>query len=341
MCFTDRVWGHGHGNSRSSHILWCAWVLVVWLISGLCSVQAEGGQPGTSAGALKTDRILFLDAVRIGDRTITVGERGKIFLSDDNGESWREAPTPATETLTAVHFFDAEHGWAVGHRGLALRTEDGGLTWQRGTLDMDFDNSMFDVWFRTPNDGLALSMFGQIFVTEDGGRTWQSRFAVNEEEELDAHLYSITSLNDGTLFIAGEMGTLLRSQDGGETWELLESPYVGSYFGIIHGIDDRLIAFGLRGNAWRSDDRGKSWEKIELGGGFMPLQSGALWPNDRIVLTGGSGFIAFSDDNGMTFHRVNTGTRAGFAKALPDEGGKSALMFGMTGIRKYSLNEVD
>ncbi len=330
---------HGNGGTRSSHIARSVCVLAAWLIFGVFSAYAGGGRPDTSAGALKTDRILFLDAVGIGNRIITVGERGKIFLSDDSGTSWREAPTPATETLTAVHFFDAEHGWAVGHRGVALRTEDGGLTWQRGTLDMDFDNSMFDVWFRTLNDGLALSMFGQIFVTEDGGRTWQSRFAVNDEEEFDAHLYGITSLSDGTLFIAAEMGKLLRSEDGGETWEMLDSPYIGSYFGIVHGSDDRVIAFGLRGNAWRSDDRGKSWEKIELGG-LMPLQGGALWPNGRIVLTGGGGYIAVSDDNGTTFHRVATGTRAGFAKALPGDDGNSTVAFGMAGIRKFKLNDI-
>ena len=313
------------------------WVLAAWLISGLCPVHAEEGMPETTGNALKTDRILFLDAVRIGNRIITVGERGKIFLSDDIGASWREVPAPATETLTAVYFIDAKHGWAVGHRGVALRTEDGGLTWQRGTLDMDFDNSMFDVWFRTPSDGLALSMFGQIFVTQDGGRSWQSRLAVSEEEALDAHLYGITSLSDGTLFIAGEMGSLLHSQDDGESWEVLDSPYVGSYFGIIHGTDDRLIAFGLRGNAWRSDDHGKSWEKVELGGGFMPLQGGALWPNGRIVLTGGGGYISISDDNGATFLKINTRIRAGFAKALPDDDGRTALTFGMTGIRKFAL----
>ena len=303
-------------------------------------MHAEGGQPDTTDNTLKTDRILFLDAVRIGNRIITVGERGKIFFSDDTGASWHEVSTPATETLTAVHFFDAEHGWAVGHRGVALRTEDGGLTWQRGTLDIDFDNSMFDVWFRTPSDGLALSMFGQIFVTKDGGRTWQSRLVLNEEVEFDAHLYSITSLTDGTLFVAGEMGSLLHSQNGGETWEVLYSPYIGSYFGIIHGTGDRLIAFGLRGNAWRSDDRGTSWGKIDLGGGFMPLQGGALWPDGRIVLTGGGGYVAYSEDNGTTFQRVTTGTRAGFAKALPDDGGESAMAFGMTGIRKFTLNVI-
>lgn len=326
-------------EKASIRALLSAGVFAAWLIFGLCLVYAEGGQPVTTSDALKTDRILFLDATHIGDRTVTVGERGKIFFSDDAGASWREADTPATETLTAVYFLDAKHGWAVGHRGVALRTEDGGLTWQRGTLDMDFDNSMFDVWFSTPDNGLALSMFGQIFVTNNGGRTWQSRLVVNEEE-FDAHLYSVTSLSDDTLFIAGEMGSLLHSPNGGETWEMLDSPYVGSYFGIINAADERLIAFGLRGNAWRSDDRGKSWQKIDLGGGFMPLQGGSLWPNGRIVLTGGGGYIAFSDDNGTTFQKITTGIRAGFAKALPDEDGESALAFGTAGIRKFALNSV-
>ena len=84
-------------QAKASTPTFCSvWVLAAWLISGLCSVvHAEGGQPDTTGNALKTDRILFLDAVRIGNRIITVGERGKIFFSDDTGASWREVSTPA------------------------------------------------------------------------------------------------------------------------------------------------------------------------------------------------------------------------------------------------------
>ena len=36
---------------------------------------------------------------------------------------------PTSVTLTAVRFADAQHGWAVGHGGVILATQDGGEQW--------------------------------------------------------------------------------------------------------------------------------------------------------------------------------------------------------------------
>ncbi len=54
------------------------------------------------------------------------GERGIVLLSDDAGVSWRQAKVPVSVSLTAVQFVDAEQGWAVGHLGVVLHTQDGG-----------------------------------------------------------------------------------------------------------------------------------------------------------------------------------------------------------------------
>ena len=76
-------------------------------------------------------RAVLLAAARAGTRTLAVGERGIIALSDDDGRSWRQASVPTSVTLTALRFADAQRGWAVGHGGTVLATEDGGQRWVR------------------------------------------------------------------------------------------------------------------------------------------------------------------------------------------------------------------
>src|SRR5690606_10281348 len=72
---------------------------------------------------------LLTDVTRAGDRVVTVGARGHILYSDDEGSTWTQAQVPVSTLITAVDFGDAENGWAVGHGAVILRTRDGGATW--------------------------------------------------------------------------------------------------------------------------------------------------------------------------------------------------------------------
>ena len=69
----------------------------------------------------------------------------------------------------------------------------------------------------------------------------------------------------GRLYIAGEAGHIFRSDDGGETWVTLPSPYDGSFFAVLPLGGESLLAVGLRGHVFRSDDGGTTWAEIESG----------------------------------------------------------------------------
>src|SRR5688500_9530167 len=61
-----------------------------------------------------------------GRRLVAVGERGTVLLSDDAAKRWRQAKVPVQVTLTAVRFVNDRTGWAVGHLGVILKSDDGG-----------------------------------------------------------------------------------------------------------------------------------------------------------------------------------------------------------------------
>src|SRR5688572_25730862 len=66
---------------------------------------------------------------RAGNRLVSVGVRGLIVMSDDEGKSWRQAASPVSSDLVAVRFVTPSRGWASGHDGVILSTEDGGNRW--------------------------------------------------------------------------------------------------------------------------------------------------------------------------------------------------------------------
>jgi photosystem II stability/assembly factor-like uncharacterized protein len=97
----------------------------------LWSLTAQvAAQPSAPIMPLAT-RSLLLDITLAGDRLVAAGERGHILYSDDNGDQWHQASVPTTQMLTGVYFADAKHGWAVGHDGLIIASDDGGKIWRQ------------------------------------------------------------------------------------------------------------------------------------------------------------------------------------------------------------------
>ena len=192
-------------------------------------------------------------------RIFAVGDRGHILVSEDKGTSWTQARVPTRSMLNAVVAVDGDKAWAVGHDTVIVHTSDGGKTWERQNFAPDDASPLFAVWFEDANHGLAIGAYAYILKTHDGGRTWE-RLEVDEEER---HWNGIAQAPDGTLYVAAEFGTVFRSEDRGRTWEVLTTPYGGTYFGAVALRDGAVLIFGLRGRVYRSADRGQTWQQID------------------------------------------------------------------------------
>lgn len=282
-------------------------------------------------------RSLLLDVARAGARLVAVGERGHVLLSDDDGVTWRQAKSvPMRTMLTAVWFADAQHGWAVGHDELILNTSDGGETWSRTHYAPESQQPLLDVWFADGQRGIAVGAYGAYYETTDGGRSWTSRRfepapatgaagdAVADEFAVDYHLNRIAGAA-GRLWIAAEAGRLYRSDDGGNTWRTLPSPYSGSWFGLLPLGRDSLLAFGLRGHLYRSDDGGSSWRELDSGVTSM-LTDGALLADGSLALVGLSGTVLRSADGGSSWDATAQDDRKGFSAVVAGPGGRLVVV---------------
>jgi photosystem II stability/assembly factor-like uncharacterized protein len=301
--------------------------VVLVAVAAIFAFSARRGQP-LPATQLHIEKMLTLDAERAGQRIVAVGEAGRIFLSDDGGKAWTEAKSPTPALLTGLSFFDAQHGWAVGHDAVILQSQDGGASWREVYKAPDEQKPLFDVLFVDPEKGFAVGAYATYLETVDGGKTWQRR-AILEE---DKHFNAITRLDDGTLIIVGEAGTLLRSVDGGVSWKAVASPYHGSYFGVLALKDGVVVAFGMRGKVARSLDRGATWALVETGLNSS-LFGGRMLPDGRVVLVGQDGVLLASRDQGATFIALDKTESRARSALIADEDG-SWLLFGEAGVER-------
>jgi photosystem II stability/assembly factor-like uncharacterized protein len=244
-------------------------------------------------------RMLLLAGAQVAPATfIAVGERTTILRSTDAARTWQAATIPPgfTATLTAVSFApDGQHGWVVGHDALILTTADSGLTWQKSWQGENLADSFLDVLALDARHILAVGAYGLCLETTDAGHTWMRRKLTPD----DYHFNRLTRGPTGTLYLAGEHGTLLRSADSGATWQSIESPYDGSFYGIIPLDAQTLLAHGLRGRLYRSADDGKSWQMIALADRVL-LATALQLKSGTLLFAGQARAFYISRDAGRT-----------------------------------------
>ncbi|MGH8494930.1 MAG: WD40/YVTN/BNR-like repeat-containing protein [Gammaproteobacteria bacterium] len=330
---------------------------LVALLAASLPVPAQGPPPGENHSILAplAPQSLLLDGAAAGGLMAVVGERGHVLLADEGGESWHQMRVPTTATLTGVYFSDREHGWAVGHDAVILRTADGGETWERVHFAPEEERPLLDVWFSDERHGYAVGAYSYFLETSDGGLTWQDRIleasawpvpepaagGADDEleydpaEDIDVHYNAIASASAGRLYMAAEAGQIFRSDDGGRTWWSMPSPYEGSFFGVLPLGGDSVLVFGLRGHLYRSDDGGVSWEAVETSTQAM-LTDGLKLDDGTIVLTGLAGTLLVSRDGARSFELVQFPNREGIAAALPGDAGKLWLI-GESGLDEFTL----
>jgi photosystem II stability/assembly factor-like uncharacterized protein len=332
-----------------------------------------------------------LDIAAAGNRLVTVGQRGHILYSEDQGQTWTQARVPTTVLLTRVFFATPEKGWAVGHDGHILHSQDGGVNWelQRDGLAAQalineqnvgrakakaaellqvlddapeeekedarealeeagwaLDNAiekldepvyappLMDVWFENEEQGWASGAYGSLVHTHNGGRDWADwSWKVGNSDEL--HLNGVTGDADGTLYLASEWGGVFRSTSDGEAWELLETGYEGSFFGVVvNPATGTVFAYGLLGTIYRSTDGGDNWE--ELQSKARASLFGALARADgTVIFVGQGGQATVTKDDGNSFTPLAQPFRAGLHGIAP-KGDSGYIVTGDGGSRILS-----
>ena len=257
---------------------------------------------------------LLLDIAIAEDRWVAVGERGHILLSDDTGNSWRQAHVPTRQMLTAVHFPTPSHGWAVGHDGMILATIDAGENWavQRNGLQAQrkLNQSAVEALQREQ------AQIKQALLAAQSPQQRQDLQLQLEDLELDLEdaelvlheevhappLLDVYFSSDRTGIAVGAFNTLLLTNDGGASWHhtssRLNNPEEYHLNGVAGDTPGNYWIAGEGGVLFRSNNSGASWQKLPspYAGSWFGID---ISPHSaRLVIFGLRGNIYYSDDEG-------------------------------------------
>jgi hypothetical protein len=231
--------------------------------------------------------------------------------------------------------------------GTVYRSADGGQSWEEiGRIEGFTGLSCLAVDPLDPARLLAGMEPAALFQSDDGGKTWREDPVIRRMSETNdwmvpwsdakghVRTISIDPNDPRRIYLAIEVGGVVRSEDGGETWENVH----GGIHDDVHAVavnpqEGRIVYAATRHRFGRSEDHGKTWRQINAfeGQGYSrPLAVNPDRP-DQI-------FTAAATVGPGGFDRPGVGAECGVFRS--DDGGLSWTHL-MNGLPAYFKSYVD
>ncbi len=145
---------------------------------------------------------------------------------------------PTLRGLHALRLVPPVGGWLVGDGGLVMTTGDLGHSWQTPPGELPSGVAeQFDfhaVAVRGEKVWVAGSPGTRVFHSPDGGQSWQA-IATGQNVPLRA----ITFIDDQHGWAVGELGTILATADGGQSWRMQRAGgRRAALLAVVAGVDD-------------------------------------------------------------------------------------------------------
>ncbi len=244
-----------------------------------------------------------LSHVYVGAARSGSGTRGGIFRRAIGDGSWTQLThgLPEVMQVQAIAVHPTNPGIIyLGTRSGPYRSTDRGQRWER----LDFADDGTEVWsiLVHPENPRILyvgtSPVG-VYRSDDGGESWRRLPAATQPERVKMKSFTCRVMRlaadparPDELYAALEVGGVMRSLDGGETWDdcssdllkLAELPQLRSTIDSDSHLEGMLdghalcvsaarpgtVVLAVRMGLFQSDDRGGSWQNMDVGR-FSPL----------------------------------------------------------------------
>jgi photosystem II stability/assembly factor-like uncharacterized protein len=222
---------------------------------------------------------------------------GAAVSTNQSGWLWG-SPEPQGNFLTAIEFGGGT-GYATGHFGTLLRTNDGGGTW--GTVRT---GQALDFAYLEMIDGDSVVAASQCAArrTDDGGRTFRRLAFTSNERTCQRPLFDISFPTSDVGYLLTADSRVLRTADGGRSFS--QRTAVPNEQGFALGVMFRNESTGLAvtagGNVFRTVNGGQDWTR-EFDGD--PSLNDVLFRETFAVAVGDGGTFLVSSDEGDTWTR--------------------------------------
>ncbi|MGE8068450.1 WD40/YVTN/BNR-like repeat-containing protein [Pseudomonas sp. NPDC089569] len=179
-----------------------------------------------------------------------VGAYGALMETTDGGKHWEDASDRLDNQdqlhLNAITAVKDAGLFVVGEQGSMFRSADWGQTWEK--LEGPYEGSLFGaIGTAQANTLLVYGLRGNLYRSTDFGSTWQQVELKAERGDLEFGLSGGTLLDDGSIVIVGNGGSVISSSDNGETFSVFNRRDRISLSSVVAAGNGNLILAGQGG----------------------------------------------------------------------------------------------
>ena len=272
----------------------------------------DAGESWTKTGADAPS--LAFEALALSPRyasdRLLYAAAGELLRSEDGGETWGTV-LAGSHVLAVAATVDSE-GHEIVLAGTetdgAFRSADGGDHWASanpGLLDLTVLALAVSPDFIADKTAFAGTASG-LYRTRNGGQAWRGLEPPVDDPAVQCLAVSPAFARDRTVLAGTEADGLLRSQDGGRTWEVVPDLAQGGVTAVAFG-GGLSVAVATDEGLALSADAGATWRMT--GQGLGPILSLVFVPlpnvGDRVVAGLASGGVALTKNDGARWERVD------------------------------------
>ena len=227
-----------------------------------------------------------------------------LFRSTDHGDSWthvsQDHVVDISTNVSGTFMLSTSHGEIY-------KSTDVGATWVKLTTDLPAgQNGLTSVTVSPNSSVIAYAQISNVagdavlglFKTTNGGANWTN---VTPAPPLDTYLNQgyynnaiVVNPDDANMVWAGGQ-KLIRTSDGGSTWNIAGAPVVHSdIHALIYRPGDNTLYVGCDGGVFSTNDEGTNWDT-----GINTLLPIAQFYNFSVKHTGGDVQLGGLQDNGF------------------------------------------
>jgi photosystem II stability/assembly factor-like uncharacterized protein len=236
------------------------------------------GNQWTQTG-LKTGFVanIALDPQSGGVAYVTSGSN--IYKTGNGGETWEIIYVdPQSQIMRDIEVdpADSQKITAVNKGGVVIRSVDAGANWN---IVSEFRTELTQLVLHPdqPNTLYAVTKNRGYRVSRNGGQEWEEVAELNPDVKHSGDIRSfVIDPGNAAVLYAGTSQGLFRSEDGGGTWNLIETLVPTGTKPIEHVAvnteNDRILYFEVDNVIHKSIDRGITWKTIETYPRARPIQ---------------------------------------------------------------------
>lgn len=220
--------------------------------SGVVYISTDKGKSWLRKQLNFYDNLFKADVVS-RDTIFMAGNNGKVYRSDDRGDTWKTFTCGIT--ISSMEFINSKVGYIGGTSQYILKTQDGGQTWQQNVSVNTFPSNTMTIKFFDLNTGFAFREHSDLLKTIDGGQSW-TKYNMGDD------IYSFHFVDTSNIFACGENGVAYRTNNGGNTWTWIGSSariYLYDLYSTFFFNSDTGFTVGARGRILKTTNGGTSW----------------------------------------------------------------------------------